>query len=104
MPPSHQAAVVVEHEFGFSRQTGVTLEPRAIVADFDPRTRQAYGSAFASGAAPDARRFSPRSSACRSAMCSVVTPDVGGAFGMKLVGLSGRDGRRGSLRLCWGGR
>jgi carbon-monoxide dehydrogenase large subunit len=34
------AAAVVEHDFVFERQTGVTLEPRAIVADFDPRQRQ----------------------------------------------------------------
>ena len=34
------AAVVVEHDFVFERQTGVTLEPRVIVADFDPRLRQ----------------------------------------------------------------
>ena len=51
------AAVVVEHDFVFERQTGVTLEPRAIVADFDPRLRQLDDAPFASGAAPDARRF-----------------------------------------------
>ena len=34
------AAVVVEHDFTFGRQTGVTLEPRTIVAEFDRRLRQ----------------------------------------------------------------
>ena len=31
---------MVEHDFTFDRQTGVTLEPRGIVAEFDPRLRQ----------------------------------------------------------------
>src|SRR5205807_9073955 len=34
------ATVIVEHDFTFWRQTGVTLEPRTIVANFDARLRQ----------------------------------------------------------------
>ena len=32
------AATIVEHRFHFGRQTGVTLEPRSILAAFDRRT------------------------------------------------------------------
>ncbi|CAN0586800.1 unnamed protein product, partial [Ectocarpus sp. 12 AP-2014] len=34
------AAHVVEANFGFGRQTGVTLEPRGIIAHWDPRTEE----------------------------------------------------------------
>lgn len=77
------AAHVVEAEFGFGRQTGVTLEPRGIVAHWDPRVeelevwqshqvpwqmREVYATQL---------RLSPQS-------VRVTAPDVGGAFGLKL--------------------
>ena len=37
------AAHVVEEEFHFGRHTAVTLEPRAIIADYDPSERRADG-------------------------------------------------------------
>ena len=84
MQAFRDAAVVVEHDFSLRRQTGVTLEPRVIVADFDPRPGKADRSSFASGAVPDARDFRGAARACRFHHVQVVTPDVGGAFGMKL--------------------
>ncbi|MDP7344295.1 MAG: molybdopterin-dependent oxidoreductase, partial [Alphaproteobacteria bacterium] len=33
-----EADIVVEEEFRFARHTGVTLEPRCIIADYDPST------------------------------------------------------------------
>lgn len=78
-----QATVVVEHEFGFSRQTGVTLEPRAIIADFDPRTRKL--TVQHSHQVPNQMReiFAAQFGLPFSDV-QVITPDVGGAFGMKL--------------------
>jgi len=84
-PPAafHRAAAVVEHDFVFERQTGVTLETRTIVATFNPLLRQL--TIWHSHQVPSQMReifatqlgLPPRS-------VRVVTPDVGGAFGMKL--------------------
>jgi carbon-monoxide dehydrogenase large subunit len=78
------ADLVIEHDFTFGRQTGVTLEPRSILADFDPRLgkltvhqshqvpnqmREIYAAQFG---------LAPRD-------VQVITPDIGGAFGMKLA-------------------
>lgn len=78
-----QADIVVSHEFSFGRQTGVSLEPRTIMARFDAglgeltvhqshqvpfQMRDIYATQL--GLALDKVR--------------VVTPDVGGAFGLKL--------------------
>ncbi|MBX3552190.1 MAG: xanthine dehydrogenase family protein molybdopterin-binding subunit [Pseudolabrys sp.] len=77
------AATVVEHDFTFSRQTGVTLEPRTILASFDPRIRELVIQH--SHQAPHQMRevFSAQLGLPLSAV-RVVAPDVGGAFGMKL--------------------
>jgi carbon-monoxide dehydrogenase large subunit len=77
------AAVVVEHDFNFERQTGVTLEPRAIIAEYDRRTGQLtvqhshqvpyqMQEVFAAQLGLPLERV------------RVIVPDVGGAFGMKL--------------------
>jgi len=78
-----EAAVVVEHDFAFSRQTGVTLEPRTILASFDPRVQELFVQH--SHQAPHQMRevFSAQLGLPLSAV-RVVAPDVGGAFGMKL--------------------
>ncbi len=78
-----EAAVVVEHDFAFSRQTGVTLEPRTILASFDPRVQELF--VRHSHQAPHQMRevFSAQLGLPLSAV-RVVAPDVGGAFGMKL--------------------
>jgi carbon-monoxide dehydrogenase large subunit len=78
------AAVVVEHDFAFARQTGVTLEPRVIVAEFDSRVRQL--TIRHSHQAPHMMRdvFATQLGLPLSQV-RVVAPDVGGAFGMKLA-------------------
>lgn len=84
--PDHafrNAAVVVEHEFAFNRQTGVTLEPRVIVAEFDRRTRQL--TVHHSHQVPfQMRDIFAAQLGLPLANVRVVAPDVGGAFGMKL--------------------
>lgn len=77
------ASVVVEHEFHFGRQTGVTLEPRSIIADFDPRTRKLVIQH--SNQVPNQMRdiFAAQFGLPLNAV-QVITPDVGGAFGMKM--------------------
>ena len=77
------AAVVAEAELLFARHTAVTLEPRAIVADFDPsegrltvhhatQTPYQFQDIYA-------RHFGIHESRVR-----VIAPDIGGSFGMKL--------------------
>jgi carbon-monoxide dehydrogenase large subunit len=77
------AAAVVEHDFVFARQTGVTLEGRAIVAEFDPRLRQL--TIHHSHQVPHQMRdiFAAQLD-LPLAQVRVIAPDVGGAFGMKL--------------------
>jgi carbon-monoxide dehydrogenase large subunit len=78
------AAVVVEHDFSFDRQTGVTLEPRTILAEFDPRLRQL--TVHHSHQVPfQMRDVFATQLGLPLANVRVVTPDVGGAFGMKLA-------------------
>ncbi len=77
------ADLVVEHDFVFGRQTGVTLEPRSILAEFDARLGKL--TVHHSHQVPNQMRdifatqfgLAPRD-------VQVITPDVGGAFGMKL--------------------
>jgi carbon-monoxide dehydrogenase large subunit len=77
------AAVVVETELYFGRHTPVTLEPRSIVADFEPgeRALTAYHSTQTPYQFQDifARHFGLDESRVR-----VIAPDIGGSFGMKL--------------------
>jgi carbon-monoxide dehydrogenase large subunit len=78
------AAVIVAHEFTFERQTGVTLEPRTIVADFDARLRQL--TVHHSHQVPNQmREIFAAQLRLPLADVRVVAPDVGGAFGMKLA-------------------
>ncbi len=79
-----EAAVVVEHAFTFDRQTGVTLEPRSIIAEFDPRLRQL--TVHHSHQAPfQMRDVFATQLKLPLANVRVVAPDVGGAFGLKLA-------------------
>jgi aerobic carbon-monoxide dehydrogenase large subunit len=77
------AAAIVEHDFVFERQTGVTLEPRVIVAEFDARVRRL--TIHHSHQVPHLMRdvFASQLGLPLSSV-RVVAPDVGGAFGMKL--------------------
>jgi carbon-monoxide dehydrogenase large subunit len=78
------ADLVVEHDFTFGRQTGVTLEPRSILADFDARLRKL--TVHHSHQVPNQMRdiFAAQFD-LPFANVQVVAPDVGGAFGMKLA-------------------
>lgn len=77
------AAHVVEESFTFGRHTAVTLEPRAVIADFDPSTGQltVHQGTQTPYQFQDvyARHFGLPESKVR-----VIAPDVGGSFGMKL--------------------
>jgi carbon-monoxide dehydrogenase large subunit len=77
------AAAVVEAELIFGRHTPVTLEPRSIVADFEPgeRTLTVHHSTQTPYQFQDiyARHFG-----LNEARVRVIAPDIGGSFGMKL--------------------
>lgn len=77
------AAFSVEREFTFARHTGAPLEPRAVVAAFDPveerlTVHQSTQTPFQTQAAL-AAMYGLRESDIR-----VIAPDVGGSFGVKL--------------------
>jgi len=77
------ADVIVEDTLELGRQTGLTLEPRSIIADFDPSLRKltAYHSTQTPYQMQDifTRHFNLSEENVR-----VISPDVGGSFGMKL--------------------
>jgi carbon-monoxide dehydrogenase large subunit len=77
------ADLVVEEEFRFERQTALTLEPRGLVAEFDPTERalivhHAHQSPF------QMQDVFCRHLGLPEHKVRVTAPDVGGAFGMKL--------------------
>lgn len=78
-----RADVVVETVFEFGRHTGVTLEPRSQIADWNPGDQRltVYHSCQAPQMMQDlyARQFDLPESAVR-----VVCKDVGGSFGIKV--------------------
>lgn len=77
------AEIVVEGEFCFARQTGLPLEPRGIIADFDPAegrltVHQSHQSPF------QQQDIFARQLGLPEHKVRVVCPDIGGAFGVKL--------------------
>ncbi|MBN9448285.1 MAG: xanthine dehydrogenase family protein molybdopterin-binding subunit, partial [Bosea sp.] len=77
------AAHVVEEEFHFGRHTAVTLEPRAILADWDA----SEGKLTVHHATQTPYQFQDlysRHYGIPEASVRVVAPDIGGSFGMKL--------------------
>lgn len=77
------AAHVVEASFEFGRQTGVTLEPRGIIAHWDPRTEAL--EVWQSHQVPwQMREVYAKQLGLPQQSIRVTTPDVGGAFGLKL--------------------
>ncbi|MBL8884192.1 MAG: xanthine dehydrogenase family protein [Hyphomicrobium sp.] len=76
-------AEIVEADFIFGRHTAVTMEPRSILANFDPSTGRldVHQSTQTPYQFQDvyARHFN-----LSEANVRVVAPDVGGSFGMKL--------------------
>ena len=74
---------VVTHEFGFGRQTGVPLEPRGILADYDPSTGAL--TVHQSHQVPHQMQdVFARLLGLAEHNVQVICPDVGGAFGIKL--------------------
>jgi carbon-monoxide dehydrogenase large subunit len=77
------AAHVVEEELSFGRHTAVTLEPRAIVADYDPSA----GMLTVHHATQTPYQFQDlysRHYGIPEARVRVIATDIGGSFGMKL--------------------
>ena len=81
--PASPAHVDIRRKFRFPRHTGVSLEPRGLIADFDPAQRSL--TVHASTQVPHQMR------AVLAAQLSlpehqvrVIVPDVGGGFGVKL--------------------
>jgi carbon-monoxide dehydrogenase large subunit len=76
-------AVIVEEEFSFARHTGVTPEPRAILADWDPAGESL--TVHHAGQSPHmmkeilAKQFALPETAVR-----VIAHDVGGSYGIKI--------------------
>ena len=78
-----RAAHVVEASFTFGRHTAVTLEPRAIVADFDPSARQ-LNVHHGTQTPYQFQDIYARHFGLSEGKVRVIAPDVGGSFGMKL--------------------
>jgi carbon-monoxide dehydrogenase large subunit len=78
-----EAAVVVEEVFRFERQTGLTLEPRGLVADYDPAAdtltvHHSHQSPF------QMQDVFSRHLRIPEHRVRVVAPDIGGGFGLKI--------------------
>ena len=77
------AAAVVEHTFRFGRHTGVTLEPRAILADYNPAEHRL--TMYHSFQAPHMMQdIVARHLDVPAANVRVICRDVGGSFGIKV--------------------
>jgi carbon-monoxide dehydrogenase large subunit len=77
------ADVVVEETFHFGRHTGVTMEPRSILADFDPSERRL--TVHHSHQAPHMMAdLYARQLDLAEADVRVLCKDVGGSFGIKV--------------------
>lgn len=77
------AAHVVDGSFTFGRHTAVTLEPRAIVADYDASEHRLTAH-HATQTPYQFQDVYARHYGIPEARVRVVAPDVGGSFGMKL--------------------
>ncbi|RTL48988.1 MAG: xanthine dehydrogenase family protein molybdopterin-binding subunit [Bradyrhizobiaceae bacterium] len=77
------AAHVVEGEFTFGRHTAVTMEPRAIVADYNPGEHQLTVH-HATQTPYQFQDLYARHYGVPEANVRVIAPDIGGSFGMKL--------------------
>jgi carbon-monoxide dehydrogenase large subunit len=96
-----RAATIVEGEFVFGRHTAVTLEPRALIADYDP-SDQRLTVHHATQTPYQFQDIYARHFRLHESRVRVIAPDVGGSFGMKLhvyhedvavIGLSMLTGR-----------
>lgn len=74
---------VVEDSFVFGRHTAVTLEPRAIVADYNPSERHLTAH-HATQTPYQFQDIYSRHFGIPESRVRVIAPDIGGSFGMKL--------------------
>lgn len=75
--------VVIEKTFSVDRQTGVTLEPRGAIADYDPAKR--YLTVHLTSQVPHIQRYIyARQLGLNEANVRIICPDIGGGFGLKL--------------------
>ena len=77
------AAVVVSHRFRFERQTGVPLEPRGLIADFEPSdgsltVHHSHQSPY------QMQMIFSRHLQIPEHKVRVIAPDIGGGFGVKI--------------------
>jgi aerobic carbon-monoxide dehydrogenase large subunit len=78
-----EADTVVEASFGFGRHTGVTLEPRAMVADWNPGEERL--TVYQGTQAPHMmQNIIAKHLGLAEAQVRVVCKDVGGSFGIKV--------------------
>ncbi|MBP2561240.1 carbon-monoxide dehydrogenase large subunit [Neorhizobium galegae] len=77
------ADTTVEQSFVFGRHTAVTLEPRAIVADYDPSENRLTAH-HATQTPYQFQDIYSRHYDIPEANVRVIAPDIGGSFGMKL--------------------
>lgn len=78
-----EAAAVVEETFHFGRHTGVTLEPRAIIADFDPSEERL--TVYHAHQAPHMMQdIFAKHLGLEDHNVRVICRDVGGSFGIKV--------------------
>lgn len=96
-----RAACVTEGEFIFGRHTAVTLEPRALVADYDS-SEERLTVHHATQTPYQFQDIYARHYGIHESRVRVIAPDIGGSFGMKLhvyhedmavIGLSMLTGR-----------
>lgn len=78
-----RAAHILETELTFGRHTAATLEPRALVADFDPAERKLTVH-HATQTPYQFQDIYSRHFGIPEASVRVIAPDIGGSFGMKL--------------------
>jgi carbon-monoxide dehydrogenase large subunit len=77
------AAVKIEDTFCFGRHTAATLEPRAIIADYNPAEEQL--TVYHATQTPyQFQDIYSRYYGIAESRVRVVAPDIGGSFGMKL--------------------
>ena len=77
------ADLVIERTFEVNRQTGVTLEPRGAIADYDPSKR--YLTLYLTSQVPHIQRYIyARQLGLKEANVRIICPDIGGGFGLKL--------------------
>jgi carbon-monoxide dehydrogenase large subunit len=77
------ADIVVEDTFSFGRHTAVSLEPRAIIADYDRHTQRL--TIYTSSQVPHMiQTVFARTLGVPEHNVRVVAPDVGGSFGLKI--------------------